>query len=297
MTVNKIDFSPESYLRDFLKKYEPFCSTKNLELVLDLSELSDKPFINSDPELIQKIFNHLLDNAVKFTEKGNIHFGFAKRNNLLEFYVRDTGIGIGQGSLNTIFDHFVKEEIKTRPSEGSGLGLSIAKDLVDLLGGELKVESEKGVGSKFYFYLPLIDNQQDKKVDQTFASAKDFKQLSSILVAEDDEINFLYLKTLLNMNTSAEIIHAANGREAIEIFSKNPGIDLVLMDMKMPEVDGFEATKRIKLINPIVPVIAITAYAMLGDENRILESGCDGYLSKPINKVRLMEKISEVVKA
>jgi PAS domain S-box-containing protein len=296
MTVNKTDFSPESRLTDFYKKYKPGCSAKNITLVLELPDLAFKPMIYSDPELFQKVFTQLLNNAVKFTEKGNIHFGYKLQDHLLEFYVYDTGIGIGKESLQSIFDHFVKEELKDRSSEGSGLGLSISKDLVDLLGGKLMVESEKGKGSKFYFTLPLISLEKNKPEESVFGSSKR-RRLSSILVAEDDNINFLYIKTLLIKNTTAEIIHATNGREAIEQFSKNPGIDLILMDMKMPDVDGFEATRRIKFLNPAVPIIAITAYAMLGDEKRILESGCDGYLSKPINNIRLMEKIEELVKS
>jgi CheY-like chemotaxis protein len=117
----------------------------------------------------------------------------------------------------------------------------------------------------------------------------------SILIAEDDEANFLYLKALLFQNTKAEIIHAVNGREAIEKFKLNRGIDIILMDMKMPEVDGFEATRRIKSIDPGIPVIAVTAYAMVGDEKRIRDAGCDEYMTKPINKNILLEKISRFV--
>jgi CheY-like chemotaxis protein len=115
------------------------------------------------------------------------------------------------------------------------------------------------------------------------------------LVAEDDEINFFYLKSLLKQYTSANIIHASDGREAVELFKANPGIELILMDIKMPEIDGLEATRQIKLIKQNIPVIAITAYAMTGDEEKALEAGCDGYIAKPINKKILFEKISEFV--
>jgi PAS domain S-box-containing protein len=296
MTVKKTEFSPESCLKDFYKKLKPLCSAKNLALVFDIPELPYKPILNNDPELLHKIFNQLLNNAVKFTEKGEIHFGYKVQQDYFLFYVSDTGIGIGKESLSSIFDHFVKEEFKDRSNEGSGLGLSISKDLVSLLGGELMVESEKGKGSKFYFSLPIESNKKNFMADAAISDTSKVKILSSILIAEDDNINFLYIKALLLKNISAEILHAENGREAIEMFSKNEGIDLVLMDMKMPEIDGFEATRRIKLLKPSVPVIAITAYAMLGDEKRIMESGCDGYLCKPITGIRLLEKIGEVVK-
>ncbi|MCX6320975.1 MAG: response regulator [Bacteroidia bacterium] len=127
----------------------------------------------------------------------------------------------------------------------------------------------------------------------------EYKKINSgalILVAEDDETSFFYLNVILTRETGATVLHASNGREAIELFKANPGIILILMDIKMPEVNGLEATRQIKLINQDVPIIAITAYAMSGDEERILAAGCDGYLSKPINKKILLEKMAEFIK-
>jgi PAS domain S-box-containing protein len=297
MTVTRTRFSPESCLKDLFKKFETECSLKKIDLILDMPFSPDIIEIYSDPEHFRKILNHLLNNAIKFTEEGKIQFGYTKSENVIEFYVLDTGIGIGQESIKMIFEQFTKEEIKTRPSEGSGLGLSISKDLVGLLGGELRVESEKGKGSRFSFTLQDVIVKEKKHMQSVSEKIRQTPGISEILIAEDDQANFMYIKTLLQKSISAKIIHAANGREAIEKFMNNPGISLVLMDIKMPEVDGIEATKTIKSYNPAIPVIAITAYAMLGDEKKIMEAGFDGYLSKPLNRKTLLGKIAELTKS
>jgi len=157
----------------------------------------------------------------------------------------------------------------------------------------MNVESVRGKGSVFSFSLPIMDIVRNRKV--TSGTRHTTKKLLSILIAEDDEANFLYLKALLFQNTKAEIIHAANGKEAIEKFGINRDVDIILMDMKMPVIDGFEATRKIKSIDPGVPVIAVTAYAMPGDEKRIREAGCDEYMTKPISKNVLLEKMSKFV--
>jgi PAS domain S-box-containing protein len=297
MTVNKKEFPPARLLMEIYDKYNSACNPREIELLLKIPENSGNHYIYSDPELLNKILNQLLGNAVKFTEKGQIQYGYKIINDEAEFFIIDTGIGIGIDSVNTIFDHFVKEDqIKTRPTEGSGLGLSISRGLVGLLGGKIWVEATKGSGSSFFFTIQGLINPDRNIHEAEGRSDNKTEKLSSILVAEDDEANFLYLRTLLLQNTNAEVIHAANGREAIEKFSSIPGIELVLMDIKMPDINGFEATQKIKAMNPGVPVIAITAYAMLGDERRILEAGCDGYLSKPISKKSLLDKMSEYIK-
>lgn len=296
MTVNMKKLKPAPLLRDIFSKFRSICYSKDLDFLLSIPENSENIFVISDAEHLQKILTQLLNNAVKFTKMGQIQFGFEIRNDDLEFFISDTGIGIGKDSLENVFNHFVKEDqIKTRPTEGSGLGLSIAKGLVELLGGRIWVASEVGKGSKFFFTIPHKIVKGNDKKESSEGSERKAVKLTSILVAEDDEYNFMYLKTLLEQATSAKIIHASNGKEAIEKFRNNPGIELVLMDIKMPEMDGLEATRKIKSINATIPVIAITAYAMLGDENRILEAGCDGYLSKPISRKSLLEKMSEYV--
>jgi PAS domain S-box-containing protein len=296
MSLYKKDFLPGQVLREKLAKYKIMCSIKNLDLSLKIPEKGEEISIYSDPEILRKIMANLLNNAIKFTEKGSIDFGYEINRNELEFFVKDTGIGIGKESLKDIFEHFVKEDRgPLKITEGSGLGLSISKGLVELLGGKIRLESETGKGSAFFFTVPVEKEFENHIKSPSAVKQERNKTINSILVAEDDETNFFYLKALLKHITSAGIIHASNGREAIEKFKENPDIGLILMDIKMPVMDGLEATRQIKAINRNIPVIAITAYAMAGDEARILDAGCDYYLVKPINKKLLLDKMAEFI--
>jgi PAS domain S-box-containing protein len=296
MSLNKKDLLSEQILRELYKKNVIKCSAKNLELYLDIPEHTEKLVICSDPEILRKILTHLLNNAIKFTEKGSIKFGYTVLKTELEFFIKDTGCGIGKESLKSIFERFVKEDRgPLKLSEGSGLGLSISKGLTELLGGKIRVESENGIGSTFFFTVPVEKEMEYNILKPVERKQRENKKTSSILVAEDDAVNFYYLRALLRQNTSAEIIHASNGKEAVDKFLQHSDVDLILMDIKMPVMDGLEATRQIKAIDRTVPVIAITAYAMAGDESRILEAGCDHYLVKPINKNLLLEKIAEYI--
>jgi len=238
-----------------------------------------------------------MNNAVKFTEKGNIDFGYTILKGELEFFVKDTGIGIGKESVDSIFKRFIKEDRgPTKITEGSGLGLSIARGMSEVIDGKIRLESEVGVGSSFFLTIPLKE-----AVEASFSATpeKEFSKVIDgplILVAEDDETNFFYLNALLSREIGSKVLYASNGREAIELFKANPGINLILMDIKMPEIDGLEATRQIKLLKKDVPIIAITAYAMSGDEDKVLAAGCDSYLSKPISRKRLLEKMAEFIK-
>jgi PAS domain S-box-containing protein len=297
LSVHKKDFPPAQIIRDVFDEYKKICSSKKLNFILDIPEYSGNITVNSDPEIFQKILTHLLNNAVKFTEKGTVSYGYTILNNSIEVFVKDTGVGIGNESLSLIFDNFVKEDRgPLMITEGSGLGLSIAKGMIHFIDGNLRVESEVGVGSGFYFSIPRIIDSTVTIVDSSGSAIKGKTNGTTILVAEDDDTNFFYLNALLTRDGDVTVIHASNGREAIELFKSNPDIQLILMDIKMPEIDGLEATRQIKLLNSNVPVVAITAYAMSGDEERILAAGCDGYLSKPISKKSLMGKMAEFIK-
>jgi CheY-like chemotaxis protein len=263
-------------------------------LYLDVQKEAADIILYSDQEICQKILSHFLDNSIKFTERGNIHVGFINNAAQPEFYVRDTGIGIAADSFSTIFDRFVKENTGYyKVSEGSGLGLSIAKGMSEAIGGKIRLESEPGTGSCFYLALPVMDRVERFAPGSPLIKNISGELLSPILVAEDDETNFYYLNAVLVRETGAKIFHATNGQEAVDLFMTNPDIKLILMDIKMPVMDGFEATKQIKQINPNIHIIAITAYAMSGDEERIMAAGCDSYLSKPITKKSLIRKIEE----
>jgi PAS domain S-box-containing protein len=296
LSVNRKDFNPAGLLKRLFNNYESACLIRQLGFSMEIADQTDNFIINSDPEICQKILSHFVDNAIKFTENGNIVCGYNINDHELEFFVKDTGIGIHKESFSLIFEQFVKEnQAPYKVTEGSGLGLSIAYGMAEAIGGKIRLESEPGSGSCFFLSIP-VDNNFDQSY--SVSQGKDLKTSlagSLILVAEDDETNFYYLNALLVRETGAGILHASTGREAIELFKSNPEIILILMDIKMPEVDGFEATRQIKLINPGVCIIAITAYAMSGDEERIIAAGFDGYLSKPINRKSLMEKIGEFI--
>ncbi|MBA4322496.1 MAG: hypothetical protein C0408_06730, partial [Odoribacter sp.] len=294
LSVYKKDFFPGDILRKIYDNYKTPCSNRNLELSLGLPEETGSLQVNSDPEILRKIMSHLLNNAIKFTEKGNINFGYGIHQGYLEFFVKDTGIGIGNESIEAVFNHFTKEDAgPLRVTEGSGLGLSITKGMAELLGGKIRVESEKGKGSSFFITIPISKEIKTKVVINKEGTTDKGTSSKAILVAEDDETNFFFLHALLRQYTSSEVIHAKNGKEAVELFNQNPGIGLILMDIKMPVMNGLEATRLIKAVNPDIPVIAITAYAMAGDEARILEAGCDHYLTKPLDKKLLLAKLAE----
>jgi hypothetical protein len=296
LSLNLKEFDPSKILKKLQNNFKPVCLNRNLELFLDIDDNLDKYILKSDPEICQKILSHFLDNSIKFTEKGSIRFGYTNKYDQFEFFVRDTGRGINAESFNIIFERFSKENVDPyKVSEGSGLGLSIAKGMAEAIGGKIRLESEPGAGTCIYLSIPLEDRTGNSHAENTVKNPAYAEPSYTILVAEDDDTNFYYLNALLIRETGAKILHASNGREAVELFKAYPEIKLILMDIKMPEMDGFEATKQIKQINPAIPVIAITAYAMSGDEDRIIATGCDGYLSKPINKKSLMDKIAEFI--
>jgi CheY-like chemotaxis protein len=295
LSVNKTLFNPVKLLRNIYNIFENRCINNKLDFVLELPEITNNYMVNSDQGLCRKIISHFVDNAIKFTEKGKITLSINRIDDQIQISVRDTGTGIHSDSLESIFGRFVKDTRDSgRYSEGSGLGLSIAKGLTEAIGGKIILESKKDSGSEFILSIPAEKTVDPVQVN-TGKNLLNNRKKWSILVAEDDHTNFYFLNALLTKETDAKILHAINGKEAIDIYESGDNIKLILMDIKMPEMDGFEATRQIKLLNPDIPVIAITAYAMSGDEERILEAGCDGYISKPINRKSLFEKIREFI--
>lgn len=265
---------------------------KHIDFHVELDKKDSQIEIFTDEKLLIKVFNILIDNAVKFTEKGKIYIGSNVKSESIEFYVQDTGKGIHPEQLDAIFDYFTQEDYSmTRDYEGSGLGLSIAKGIVKLLGGKIWVQSKIQEGSTFYFSIPCENNLTNEIIEDDII--KDQKIISkSILVAEDDESNFYYLEVILK-KLGCNYIHAVNGTEAVEYCKQNPDISLVLMDIKMPIMNGLDATRKIKEFRPTLPIIALTAFAQSGDEQRIIEAGCDMYYAKPIMPKVLTELIQE----
>ena len=267
---------------------------KGLQLLVKNMLPFKECLIKTDREKLYAILTNLVGNALKFTRTGSIEFGVEKKGDFLEFFVKDTGIGIAEHQKEIIFERFRQvSEAHNRVYEGAGLGLTIAKAYVEMLGGKIWVESELGKGSTFNFTLPYNVEMEAKTVIKEVTSGigadKQVNKLK-ILIAEDDETSELYLSTVLKVYCR-EILKAGTGAETVEACRNNPDIDLVLMDIRMPDVDGYEATRQIRQFNKDVVIIAQTAYALSGDREKAIEAGCNGYISKPIKLDFLKELI------
>ena len=255
--------------------------------------LSDKEStISTDPAKLHKIISNLLENALKFTNKGHIEFGynFIKTEHVpyIEIFVKDTGIGISKEKFNVIFERFSQEEIEiSQKAGGLGLGLSIAKENTELLDGMISLESEKGIGTTFYVKIPYRSNYQNKISDS-------LKKTFNILIAEDEEINYLYIETILNGIKEFDIktYHAFDGEHALKLVNDQIDFNLILMDLKMPVINGYKASEIIREKNKNIPIIAITAYTSKEDEIKAIRSGCNDFITKPISE----EKLSKAIK-
>lgn len=243
---------------------------------------------------------NLLQNALKFTRTGAIDFGYTRQGSTLEFYVTDTGIGIPDQMQEKIFDRFRQvDNTLTRNHEGSGLGLSITKAYVTILGGTITVKSREGTGSTFNFTLPynppgIILNPDQSSV--ILSAAKDPSPPSALcmLIVEDDVISRYLLRKMLKSENIIFLL-AEYGRDAVELVQHHPEINLVLMDLKLPGMNGYEATKMIKKLRPDLPVIAQSAFTSIEDKHKAREAGCDGYVTKPINKTELLALINNIL--
>ncbi|HDR50517.1 MAG TPA: response regulator, partial [Mariniphaga anaerophila] len=293
MQVHKKMFPLQPWLNEVIEQIEPHAREKGLEIQIipELNVLKGI-IIESDPELLKKVFFHLTDNAVKFTKEGTVTLGCRVENGILHGTVVDTGSGIEAGMQKTVFEHFTQaDSSNTRGYEGSGLGLSIAKGLVELLGGEISLESEKGKGTKVIFTLPA-KNTPEPQMNNSKAKEKQSRG-KVVLIAEDDEMNRLYLETVLK-SAGIPFISVENGLQAVKKCREDPEIGVVLMDLKMPVLNGYEATRQIKEMKPELAVIAITAQAMQDDRQKALEAGCNDFVAKPVNTKILLEKISRL---
>jgi hypothetical protein len=276
--------------------FRPEILSKGLELSLYNGLSDNESVVLTDKEKIYACLLNLIKNAIKFTNSGKISFGYIKKGELLEFFVKDTGIGIPAEKLGIIFDRFVQADLKiSKPYEGAGLGLSITKGYVELLGGTIWAESEIGKGSTFYFtipYNPVAKEVKEEKNGNNYIWEGEKMKKLKILIAEDDITSDMLLTSIFK-RFDCEIVHTQNGKEAVAAFEKSPDFDLVLMDLKMPEMDGYIATKLIKEINPKVVVIAQTAYALQGDREKAIAAGCDEYIPKPIDQNILLDLIKK----
>ena len=248
--------------------------------------------VYTDPGRLQQVLSNLLRNAFQFTEKGTVEFGYEiKDARTIQFYVKDTGIGVRKEDQKLVFNRFRQvEETSLRKIGGSGLGLTLSRHIINMLGGKIWFESAPGEGSTFFFTIPFNlqpDAQPEQIVEQKISyNWKD----KVILIVEDDEVNAQFLDAVL-AQTQVQTLNAYNGMQAIELCKTINKIDLVLMDIKMPEMSGYEACKKIKSFRPGLPMIAQTAFADSVDRTKCLKAGFDEYISKPIDIELLLGKI------
>ena len=263
----------------------------DIELFLENNTNCNKAVL-TDPFRLRQILMNLIGNALKFTDKGNISFGIeSKDDKYITFYVTDTGIGIAPEQIPYVFDRFRKiDNEKNRLFRGAGLGLAITKKLVELLGGEITLESSLGLGSTFRFTIPNKTSNSEEIINlkKTQPIVDTTKKLN-ILVAEDESNKYKYIYQLL-VKYNVKSSWARNGQEAINLCNIE-NFDIILMDIKMPIIDGFKATKIIKTSFPNIRIIAQTAYAGKNELEKVIEAGCDDYIIKPINPNKLISKL------
>ncbi|MGQ1908240.1 ABC transporter substrate binding protein [Marinifilum sp. RC60d5] len=271
---------------------------KNLKLSFTCELPEKESTIHTDSEMFYGILSNLVKNAIKYTDEGTIEFGCITKGEEVEFFVKDSGIGISKEKLDTIFERFIQADITDKMArQGAGLGLAISRAYVEMLGGRIWVESEEAKGSSFFFTLPHIINskvQNDILIDEipeneTKSIISDVSGLK-ILIAEDDEASEMLMSIELK-KFSKEILKATNAIDAIETCRQHSDIDLVLMDIQMPEMNGYQATREIRKFNKNVIIIAQTAFALTGDKDKAIEAGCNDYITKPVNGSELQEMI------
>ena len=299
MKVNVKESNVNEQIEYIYTFFKPEVEGKGMQLFFKNRLPLKEAILKTDREKVSAIFINLVKNAIKYSDKGSIGLGYEKKGKYLEFFVKDTGIGIPKDRQEAIFDRFVQADIGDRRAfQGAGLGLSISKAYVEMLGGKIWVESEEGKGSIFYFTIPYNGETEERNVIQNVVlpeGAKNQIKDLNILIAEDDELSEKLLTVIVKM-FGKEVLKVRTGVEAVEACRNNPDIDLILMDIQMPEMDGYEATRQIRQFNKDVVIIAQTAFALTGDRELAIEAGCTDYISKPVKKDDLMALIQKYFK-
>ena len=294
LRISKANILP--FLNNFITFYAHEAKSKNLELQFKTGNLNEDLVVNTDEGKLTSVISNLLKNAIKYTETGYVEFGAKHSDNQLVLYCKDTGIGIPKDRQKAIFNRFEQADIAdSRAFEGSGLGLAIVKSYVEMLDGKIWVESEVNVGSTFYVSLPCLAKNLNKEeaLTQVKTGVSSIKNLK-VLIAEDDDISAMHISLLAKeLFKSHKIV--GNGIEAVEHLKKDPTFDLVLMDIKMPLMDGYEAVKIIREFNNDIRIIAQTAFAFEEDKNKVIEAGFNCFISKPIQKNILIDKVSKCI--
>ena len=292
LSISNKECDLNALIDNLQKEFSMQLEGKEISLTVkkELSDLRSKVLI--DETRLAQILSNIIENASKFTKKGQIQFGYKKDEKMLQFFVRDTGIGIPKDHVHLIFDRFRQVDNGVSDADsGTGLGLSISKELVKLMKGEIWVESNLGAGTTFYFTIPFVQAASSSPIKKKGKVLKSNAK-RTILIAEDEEINLFYLKAILK-EFQFNILHAENGKEAVEIVQSRDDIELILMDLRMPIMDGMEAVAEIRKNFKQIPIVAQTAYAMAEDKEKALQIGCNDYLSKPISKQEVIEMVDK----
>jgi len=298
-TTQSLFFNLSELLEEIKSFFLPLADQKNLKLSLVYNLSPGIVNIKSDPVKLRQILDNLIGNAIKFTPKGKVEINVTSKEDSLIFSIKDTGIGVDPSLHKVIFDRFRQVELThSRRYGGTGLGLSLAKSYIEMLGGTIHLDSSLGKGSIFTFEIPLcVVNEPilEKKSEKSKISLHHKWSDKTLLLAEDEEDNAFFIQTAL-IPTGIKIVTVLNGFEAVELCRNNKDISLVLMDIKMPEMDGLEATRVIRSFNKDLPVIAISAYAFSSDTEKCIEAGCNDYISKPIVIDQLLVLIKKYLK-
>jgi len=292
MDSDSIDIN--NLLKELFLSYKKVAALKKIHLKCSLECPKELILVKTDVNRVKQILCNLLDNALKFTKEGFIDFGYKIKNDFIEFYVKDTGIGIAPENLELIFERFRQvETTDNRIHGGNGLGLSISKALIEKLGGTISVMSKFGKGSNVLFTIPYLKESDSNFYPNINNKLRRFTggEGKTILIVEDEVNNYAYIEEILS-SSKVNIVHAWEGSEAVEYVKNNADISLVLMDIKMQKMNGYEALRLIKQIRPDLPVIAQTAYALSQDKKQTQQEGFDNYISKPIAKNTLVDIIS-----
>lgn len=293
ITVDKSIFNLNSAINSVFDIYSKQAEIRGLKFIKKTRISEDDEIVNADEHKLKQTLSRIIANALKFTKKGTIEVECSIQQNKILFAIKDTGIGIEKKFFSAIFERFRQiSSDNSNINKGTGLGLSISKSYVELMGGEIWVESKPGEGSTFYFTIPhepVFNYKYKKKPGKEQISDFDFSMLN-VLVAEDDDFNYLLVEKLLK-EAGASVVRAVDGSEAVSIFKADPDINFILMDLKMPVLNGLEATKEIRKFNSTIPIIAVTAYSFENEKNTTLKAGCNDYITKPVNRNELFEKI------
>ena len=299
VVLNMQDINLNAFINDLHYFFQPMMQKKNIDFKVNSNNGLPISIFHTDPDKLHSILTNLIKNAYKFTASGTIEFGYIVAGGTISFYVTDTGVGIQKDRQKAIFERFVQADIAdSRVFEGSGLGLAITKSYTEMLNGSISLKSELGKGSSFKVSLPIprFENTKGTNTEKVEHKVEDrLNHRLKILIAEDDPVSVELLKLLVN-DMASEIFVARNGKEAVDIAEKTTNIDLILMDIKMPVLDGYSTTKKIREFNKSVKIIAQSAFAQQDDIKEAITSGCNHFVSKPINRKNLFEVIKELFK-